>query len=78
MARLRRAGLHVRQSTRATRNVKKLLGDAAKCRARLAVILGEELEQGHIAIKDLDSGVQVDAVPLESLEDRIKEMAGDH
>ncbi|MHC4305767.1 MAG: histidine--tRNA ligase [Planctomycetota bacterium] len=77
MARLRRAGLHVRQSARATRNVKKLLGDAAKSHARLAVILGEELEQGHIAIKDLDSGVQVDAVPLESLEDRIKEMAGD-
>jgi hypothetical protein len=40
------------------------------------VILGKELEQGHIAIKDLDSGVQVDAVPLAALEDRIKEMAG--
>ena len=77
MARLRRVGLHVRQSARATRNVKKLLGDAAKSHARFAVILGEELEGGHIAIKDLDSGVQVDAVPLESLEDRIKEMAGD-
>ncbi|MHC4217265.1 MAG: histidine--tRNA ligase [Planctomycetota bacterium] len=78
MTRLRRAGLHVRHSARSTRNVGKLLGDAAKAHARFAVILGAELEQGHIAIKDLDSGVQVDAVPLESLEDRIKEMAGEH
>ncbi|MHC4129450.1 MAG: histidine--tRNA ligase [Planctomycetota bacterium] len=77
MARLRRAGLHVRHSARSTRNVGKLLGDAAKAHARFAVILGQELEQGHIAIKDLDSGVQVDAVPLEALEDRIREMAGD-
>jgi histidyl-tRNA synthetase len=76
MARLRRSGLHVRCSARTTRNVKKLLGDAAKAHARLAVILGEELERGHIVIKDLDSGVQVDAVPLATLEERIKEMAG--
>jgi histidyl-tRNA synthetase len=74
LAALRRSGLHVRHSTRATRNVRKLLGDAAKANARLAVILGDELERGHIAIKDLDSGVQVDAVPLETLELRLKEM----
>jgi len=55
---LRRAGLHVRTSAKATRNVGKLLGDAGKARARFAVILGAELAEGHVALKDLDLGTQ--------------------
>jgi histidyl-tRNA synthetase len=55
---LRRAGLHVRTSSKTTRNVGKLLGDAGKARARQALILGAELADGHVALKDLDSGAQ--------------------
>jgi len=43
--------------------VGKLLGDAAKARARFAVILGAELAQGAVALKDLDGGSQ-ELVPL--------------
>lgn len=71
---LRRAGLHVRLSTRATRNVGKLLGEAAKMRAQFAVILGDELERGRVAIKDLDTGEQHDDVAVEGLADRLKAM----
>jgi histidyl-tRNA synthetase len=55
---LRRAGLHVRGNWKATRNVGKLLGDAAKVRARFAVILGAELAEGAVSVKDLDGGSQ--------------------
>lgn len=55
---LRGAGLHVRHSYRTTHNVGKLLGEAAKAQARCAVILGDELEDGMVAVKDLDSGDQ--------------------
>jgi histidyl-tRNA synthetase len=72
LASLRRADLHVRHSARATRNVGKLLGEAAKLRARCAVILGDELAQGNVAVKNLDSGEQDDAVPVDGLEDRLK------
>jgi histidyl-tRNA synthetase len=72
LASLRRADLHVRHSSRATRNVGKLLGEAAKVRARCAVILGDELAQGNVAVKNLDSGEQDDAVPVDGLEDRLK------
>ncbi|MFM7051040.1 MAG: histidine--tRNA ligase [Planctomycetota bacterium] len=63
---LRREGLHARSSARATRNVGKLLGDAGKARARFAVILGAELAEGAVALKNLDTGSQ-DKVPLASL-----------
>ena len=53
----------------------KLLGEAAKARARCALILGDELEAGTVVVKDLDSGEQED-VPLEDLEERLKEMLG--
>ncbi len=72
LATLRRADLHVRHSSRATRNVGKLLGEAARARARCAVILGDELDQGNVVVKDLDSGEQFDAVPVEGLADRLK------
>jgi len=67
LMRLRRAGLHARASSKATRNVGKLLGDAGKARARFAVILGAELADGLVAVKDLDAGSQ-QALPLAGVE----------
>jgi histidyl-tRNA synthetase len=67
LMRLRRAGLHARSSAKATRNVGKLLGDAGKARARFAVILGAELADGNVALKDLDAGSQ-QVVPLAGIE----------
>ncbi len=58
VAALRADGLHVRHSYRATKNVGKLLSEAKKAHARLAVILGRELDEGRIVIKDLDGGEQ--------------------
>ncbi|HIA71391.1 MAG TPA: histidine--tRNA ligase [Phycisphaerales bacterium] len=58
VATLRQAGLHARMTYRATRNVGKLLTEAAKTNTRFTVILGEELEQGNVVIKDMDSGDQ--------------------
>ena len=67
LMRLRRAGLHARSSAKTTRNVGKLLGDAGKARARFAVILGAELADGNVALKDLDAGSQ-QVVPLADIE----------
>ncbi|MBX3385239.1 MAG: histidine--tRNA ligase [Phycisphaeraceae bacterium] len=59
-AALRREGLHARRSAKSTRNVGKLLQDAAKARARFAVIV----ESDTLAtIKDLASGRQ-EQVPI--------------
>jgi histidyl-tRNA synthetase len=58
VARLRASGLHVRHSYKATRNVGKLLADASKQRSRFAVILGAELAEGRVQLKDLASGEQ--------------------
>jgi len=58
VADLRRVGWAVRHSYRATRNVGKLLGEAGKARARFAVILGKELDDGVVVIKDLAGGGQ--------------------
>ncbi|MFM7134275.1 MAG: histidine--tRNA ligase [Planctomycetota bacterium] len=58
LATLRREGLHARSSAKATRNVGKLLGEAGKARARVAVILGAELAEGAVSVKDLDAGTQ--------------------
>ncbi|MEE8154954.1 MAG: histidine--tRNA ligase [Phycisphaerales bacterium] len=55
---LRRAGLHVRHSYKTTRNVGKLLSEANKVRARFAVILGKELDEGNVVLKDLRSSEQ--------------------
>ncbi|HRP62623.1 MAG TPA: histidine--tRNA ligase [Phycisphaerales bacterium] len=71
VSRLRRAGFHVRHSYRATRNVGKLLGEAGKCRARYAVILGDELKENAVAVKNLDGGEQT-VVALDSLEDTLR------
>ncbi len=58
VGKLRAAGLHVRHSYKSTRNVGKLLSEANKARARFAVILGKELDEGNIVLKDLQSGEQ--------------------
>lgn len=58
VAALRREGLHARHSAKTTRNVGKLLGEASKARARFAVILGKELAQGVVGLKNLESGEQ--------------------
>ena len=50
IADLRRAGRHERHTYRSTRNVGKLLGEAGKVRARFAVILGDELADGNVAL----------------------------
>jgi histidyl-tRNA synthetase len=71
LASLRRGGLHVRQSYKSTRNVGKLLGDAGKCRARRAVILGAELADGMVQVKDLDRNEQI-VVPLQGLAQHLR------
>ncbi len=71
LMRLRRAGLHARTTSKTTKNVGKLLGDAGKARARFAVILGAELADGNVAVKDLDAGTQ-SLVPLSGLEDALR------
>jgi histidyl-tRNA synthetase len=58
LARLRGAGLHARTSSKTTSNLGKLLKDAGKCNAKHAVILGDELADGNVVVKDFDAGEQ--------------------
>lgn len=67
LARLRRYGLHARRSYKSTRNMGKLLKEAGQHRARSAIILGREFQDGVAIIKDLDAGEQHD-VPVQELE----------
>jgi histidyl-tRNA synthetase len=60
LSQLRRDGVHARQSYKATRNIGKLLADAAKVRARYAVILDDKLNEGLVTVKDLGGGTQSD------------------
>ncbi len=60
VADLRRQGLHTRFSYKTTRNVGKLLKDAAGCDARFAVILGDQVNDGRVTIKDMAGGEQQD------------------
>jgi len=69
-ARMRRLGLHVRHTYKATRNVGKILSEAGKCRSRFAVIIGAELEQGMVALKDLDANSQ-SLVPVAEIVEKI-------
>ena len=66
-SRLRHAGYHARSSYKQTRNLGKLLKEANGNRARLAIILGRELNDGVVVIKDLEAGEQHDT-PLAELE----------
>jgi len=71
VAALRNAGLHVRASDRASRNIGKQLGAAGKVRARLAVILGDEFANGMVTVKDLASGEQAE-VAVAALVDQVR------
>jgi histidyl-tRNA synthetase len=57
---LRRAGLHTRFSYRPTRNLGKLLKEAAASGARQAVILDDAAATGQAGVKDLLGGRQID------------------
>jgi histidyl-tRNA synthetase len=72
LANLRRDGFHVRHTYRSTRNVGKLLGEANKTRARFAVILGDEMSDGRVALKNLEAGEQRD-VALDRLTRALRE-----
>ena len=60
---LRDRGLHVRHTSKATRNVGKQLREASASRAHHALILGDELSDGAVVIKQLSTGEQ-STVPL--------------
>ena len=70
VARLRIAGLHARRSYKSTRNLGKLLKEAGQQNARIAVILGGELQEGIVSVKDLRAGEQHE-VPLADLESTV-------
>ena len=78
LAAMRRAGIHARRSYKTTRNVGKLLGEASRSGATKAVILGKELHEGHVQLKDLVSGDQ-ELVPLDGVVEMISasESAGE-
>jgi histidyl-tRNA synthetase len=66
---LRRAGFTVDQAY--SGNLSRRMKRANKIAARAAVILGEdELARGSVAVRDLDSGEQIE-VPLAELKDRL-------
>ena len=73
LAAMRRAGIHARRSYKTTRNVGKLLGEASRAGATKAVILGSELQDGHVQLKDLVSGGQ-ELVPLDGLVEMISRL----
>ncbi len=56
---LRNANLHTRRSYKATKNVGKLLTEAAKLNAKYAIILGEELSRSEYVVKNLETKDQV-------------------
>jgi histidyl-tRNA synthetase len=74
VGRLRRAGLHTRFSYRPTRNLGKLLKEAAASGARQAVILDDQVEQGRGAIKDLLGGGQAE-VAIGDLSEQLSAVA---
>ena len=55
---LRDSGLHVRHTHKATRNTGKQLREASACNARHVLILGDELQQGDVTLKNLATGDQ--------------------
>ena len=63
---LRNMGFHTRRSYKSTRNVGKLLTEAAKANATYAVILGEELADNNLVIKNLKTGEQ-ESIPRGNL-----------
>jgi len=55
---LRDAGFHVRHTFKSGRNIGKQLKEASSHCAGFAVILGDELGNGYIVVKDMHSGEQ--------------------
>ncbi len=55
---LRDNGFHVRHTHKATRNIGKQLREASGCNARHVLILGDELQQGDVTLKNLATGDQ--------------------
>lgn len=70
LASLRRAGIHARRSYKTTRNVGKLIGEASRSGATSAVILGSELQEGQVQLKDLVTGEQ-EMVAIEGIVERM-------
>ena len=68
---LRHSNLHARRSYKATKNVGKLLTEAAKTNAKFVVILGEELSRGEYVVKNLETKEQV-AVTQDDLVNYLK------
>lgn len=64
---LRRAGYHTRFSYKTTRNVGKLLKDAAAANAHHAIILDDQVTNGTCSIKNLDTGQQTDNIQLDDI-----------
>jgi len=71
VAELRRAGRHARFSYKTSRNLGKLLKEAAASRARFAVILDDRIADGLCDVKDLDAGEQK-RVPLDGLAEALQ------
>ena len=66
VANLRRTGLHARHTYRSTRNVGKLLKEAADCGARFAAII--EKDGASATLKNPDTGASAETpVPLDDL-----------
>ena len=57
-AQLRRAGLHTRFSYKATRNMGKLMKEAANTKSNFTIILGDEVNDGVAAVKDMQTQAQ--------------------
>lgn len=74
-ANLRRAGLHARFSYKATRNLGKLLKEADTVRARFAVIVGDDIDNNEVAVKNLTNGTQ-DTVAVDKLARHINADSG--
>jgi histidyl-tRNA synthetase len=70
---LRAAGLAARADL-ATRKLGRQLEGAAKEGARFAVIVGDELERGHVQLKDLQAGTQR-LIPLAELPSELEQAA---
>ncbi len=66
VAALRSANIHARRSYKKTRNVGKLLTEATKANATYTVILGQELIDGSVTIKNMSSGVQT-VIPVDDI-----------
>jgi len=62
------SNLHARRSYKATKNVGKLLTEAAKSKAKYAIILGEELSRGEYVVKNLETKDQVTLLRAELIE----------